>query len=267
MICFIHLYNGGGTDALDLNAIAGYADAWVRNIHIDSRKEFVSHHLGLMPAEKSEEAATSLALKLAQSKVQNVTAGPACNDPLYGEIEYEKRWLRTSKRKPIGILYDGFALQSIYFNLLPENETHFGHIHIAFTNQLLGTWDEHDLRYHVRVSAYGCPSIISTTGLVEAPAKPREFYLKKNLGADTLALKKEFAGRFIDYDDPRTTEVMKGYVMQALFYHLTGDPFCEDRDCRLYNGHWQQEVIHAQLEGAYEFCIRHEEALTRLGDE
>jgi len=263
----IHFYNGGGTDALDLNAIAGYVNARVRNACIDFRKEFISHHLDLVPVEKSEEAENSLALRLSQNKVQNVTARPARSEPLYGERDYEKRWLRAARRKPVGILYDGFAVQAMYCELLPENETRERHIHIAFTNQLLGTWDEHDLRYHARVSVYGCPSIISTSGLVEAPAKPREFYLQRNLGANTLALKKEFAESFIDYGDPRMTEVMKGYVMQALLYHLTGDPFCEDRDCRLYNGHWQQEVIHAQLKGAYEFCKKHEEALTCLCDE
>ena len=100
---------------------------------------------------------------------------------------------------------------------------------------------------------------------MEAPAKPREFYLKKNLGIDLITLKKEFAGRFIDYNDPRTTEIIKGYVMQALFYQLAGNPFCEDSNCRLYNGHWQEEVIHAQMGEDYEFCERHEELLARVG--
>ena len=66
------------------------------------------------------------------------------------------------------------------------------------------------------------------------------------------------------HDDPRLTEAMKGYVMQALFYHVTGDPFCEDRGCRLYNAHWQEEVIGAQLGGAYQLCPRHQGLLDEM---
>ncbi|MFC1860594.1 DUF6775 family putative metallopeptidase, partial [Chloroflexota bacterium] len=115
---------------------------------------------------------------------------------------------------------------------------------------------------------YGVPSIISTTGLVEAPAKPREYYLLKQqyerLGKDLTELKERFKGRFIDYEDERLTEVMKGYAMQAILYALTGDPFCEDKDCRLYNAHWQEELIFAQLGGEYEFCGRHTRILDSL---
>lgn len=52
--------------------------------------------------------------------------------------------------------------------------------------------------------------------------------------------------------------------MQAVVYYLTGDPFCEDRGCRLYNAHWREEMIYAQLESGYEFCARHEEVLGRM---
>ena len=99
---------------------------------------------------------------------------------------------------------------------------------------------------------------------MEGPAKPREFYLKKQMGIDPLVLKEEFKGRFIDYEDPRITEIMKGYVMQAIFFHLFGDPFCSDKNCRLYNAHWQEEVIHAQIESKYEFCLYHEEILKKI---
>jgi len=50
---------------------------------------------------------------------------------------------------------------------------------------------------------------------------------------------------------------MKGYVTQTVFYSLTGNPFCEDKDCLLYNAHWQEGAIFVQLESGYEFCKRH----------
>ncbi len=53
--------------------------------------------------------------------------------------------------------------------------------------------------------------------------------------------------------------------MQAVFYALTGDPFCEDKVCRLYNAHWQEDLLFAQLGGAYDFCPRHTALLQNLG--
>ena len=43
-------------------------------------------------------------------------------------------------------------------------------------------------------------------------------------------LKKEFAGRYIDYEDPRFGSIATGLVLQALFFFLTdGNPFCDDK--------------------------------------
>jgi hypothetical protein len=60
---------------------------------------------------------------------------------------------------------------------------------------------------------------------------------------------------------------MKGYVMQAIAYRLWGDPFCGDQNCRLYNAHWQEEVIRAQLESPYEFCPYHRQKFAELAKE
>lgn len=177
--------------------------------------------------------------------------------PLPAEIEYESRLIST--QKPSGLLYDGFSLQEIFRKLIPLQEHNLTHAHIVFTSRLFGTYE--DNRYHARVAVFGSPSLISTTGIVEAPAKPGEFYWKKQLGQDPAILKEVFRGRFIDSDDSRMTEVMKGYIMQAFFYHSSGNPFCDDPECRLYNAHWQEEVIKAQLEAKYEFCPLHEQAL------
>jgi hypothetical protein len=152
--------------------------------------------------------------------------------------------------------------------LLPQHERGLSFLHIVFTNQLLGTWGEG--RYHLRAAVFGFPGLLSTTGLVEAPAKPREFYVLKQQYAAmgmpdaVVELEQELGERVLRHGDPRLTEVMKGYVMQALFYHVTGDPFCEDRGCRLYNAHWQEEVIGAQLGGAYQLCPRHQGLLDEM---
>lgn len=269
---FVHIYDEGTAKTLDVEAIAGYIGGNLSSgTTVDVREEFFTWHLSRSAGTEKEKSIDVLAKKLASIKVRNPNKPDLSDEPMYGEIEYERRGLKNMSAKPAGILYDGFRLSSILHTLIPEEEASLDHIHIVFTHQLFGTWDENDARYHARVSIYGFPSIISTTGMVEAPAKPKEFYFLKQQYAAVgmsdavlLDLKQRFKGRFIDYDDERLTEVMKGYAMQAIFYHLTGDPFCDDRNCRLYNAHWQEELINAQLGPDYEFCAFHEEVLKRL---
>ena len=267
----VHLYHEGTASTLDIEAIARYLEGNLPSgVTVDVRGEFFRWHLSRLSETEKKEVTDTLAKRLASIKVRNPDSPDLSAKPMYGEIEYERRGLRDVSSKPAGILYDGFRLSSILYALISNEESGFDHVHIVFTHQLVGTWDEDDLRYHARVSVYGFPSIISTTGVVDAPAKPKDFYLLKQqyatLGmtyATLVELKEEFAGRFIDYEDERLTEVVKGYVMQVLFHNLAGEPFCDDKNCRLYNAHWQEEMINAQLGSEYEFCAEHREALKR----
>jgi hypothetical protein len=255
----IILYDEGSEEELDIEEIAEYLRKKLGKIPVDTR----GNPLAFCP-EKNQDYAR----KLASIKIQDASRKMASeSEPLYGEIEYEKRRI-LGKTRAFGVLYDGFLLSRILSEVIPREERSPGFIHIFFTNRLFATWDDNDRRYHLRTSIYSMPSIISTTGLVEAPAKPRQYYLLKQrymvLGKNLLELKEKFKGCFIDYKDEHLTEVMKGYAMQAVFYSLTGDPFCEDNGCRLYNAHWQEELIFAQLESQYEFCEHHAKVLDSL---
>ncbi len=240
-------------------------------LEVAVRDSFIRYHLGA----PTDEALSTLAQGFARAKVRNPSSQVQDFPPLPGEVEYERRRIADQGKKAWGLLYDGYELIGILQSLLPHLERNLSqHIHVVFTNQLFGTWDESDQRYHARVSVYGFPSILSTTGIVEAPAKPREYYFLKQqyaaLGmhdAAAAALDPQFHGQFIDHEDQRLTEVMKGYVMQAILYHLCGEPFCNDTSCRLYNAHWQQEVIKAQVEGEYDFCPFHQNMLQQLRED
>ena len=206
--------------------------------------------------------------------MKTVDRAPTERTPAHGEIEFERRRLARGDRGPFGVVYDGFGFQVLVRELMEAADIGLRRVHIALTNRLLGTWDRDDLRYHLRAILLGIPSIISTSGLVEAPAKPREFYLARHqLGVAArqelihALLKERFRGQFLDHDDPRLTEVVKGYAMQAVLYQLTGEAFCGDPDCRLFNAHWQAELIHAQLEAEREYCRRHDEMLEGLREE
>ncbi len=250
----IILYDEGTAEALDIEEIARYLVQKVGKVRVRVKgNPFASSF--------SQDKVSDYARKVAGTKIQEVSRKilPG-QEPLLGEIEYEKRRI-LGKTRAFGVMYDGIHLQRVFREIIPGDERSLDFLHIFFTNRLFATWDDSNKRYHLRTSVYSSPSIISTSGLIEAPAKPREYYLLRQqyeiLGKDLTELKERFNGSFIDYEDRRLTEVAKGYALQAAFYLLTGDPFCEDKGCRLYNAHWQEELIFAQLESGYEFCQRH----------
>ena len=256
----IALYDEGTAEALDMGEITRYLAQKMRRVKVEARGNPFALNL---PRDRVPDYAK----KIASTKIQGVSERmQAGQEPLYGEIEYEKRRIQGST-SAFGVLYDGFHLLRLFYEIMSREERRPELVHIFFTNRLLATWDDGDKRYHLRTSVFGIPSIVSTTGIIEAPARPKEYYLLKQhyerLGKDLTQLNDSFQGSFIGYEDSRLTEVAKGYAMQAVFYYLIGDPFCEDKGCRLYNAHWQEELIFAQLESGYEFCPRHNEFLDR----
>jgi len=151
--------------------------------------------------------------------------------------------------------------------------------HVILTPKLFATFDEplpcahgrgEQKRLHIRSAIFGFPSVISTSGIVEGPAKPKEYYLYKQKYAqlgiwdrEEAKIKQKFKGRFIDYDDKRMNEVLKGYTAQSLFFYITGEPFCKQKICRLYNAHWQEELIDSQIK-SHKFCLKHKKTLKQI---
>jgi putative metallopeptidase DUF6775 len=172
------------------------------------------------------------------------------------------------------ILYDGFMMQRLFETMINENEANTDHVHIVFEDRLVCTFSEEDWRYHARTILGGSPSIISTTGIIEAPAKPKEWYIKQmqvaayDVGSDgdendeiSLSNEKE---KYLDYGDCRINFVAVGYALQALFFFITeGNPFCNDTNCRLYNAHWQEQLIHSQIQSK-RLCNNHAELLHKF---
>lgn len=248
-----------------------YEEGDLRGLNLQNLGQYLAEKTGLRFRNQgniykrlSEERLEAIAQELARIKVKDPGKRFALGIPLQAEIDYERRRVRSTGWRVFGILYEGVLYQKIVSDLIFEDGLALDHCSILFTNQLFATWDRDNWRYHARVSLYGFPSLISIVGLVEAPAKPKEFYLRKQMGWPAELLKEEYRDRFLDHDDSRITEVLKGYAVQALLFHVTGDPFCEDRDCRLFNSHWQEEVLRCQINGCYEFCPSHEEVLNRL---
>jgi hypothetical protein len=150
------------------------------------------------------------------------------------------------------MIIDGFYLQRIYSRIMDKNELQLDHLHLIFEDNLVCTYDENDKRYHARPIICGSPSIISISSIIEGPAKPKGYYfkqmLKDLLSISSKEIQKQFADNFVSHDDPRLIHVATGYAIQAIFFFLTnGNPFCSQYPCRLFNSHWQEELIYTQV--------------------
>ncbi|MER3445319.1 MAG: hypothetical protein C4291_00120 [Candidatus Dadabacteria bacterium] len=212
------------------------------------------------------EEAIELSGRIAGARILDISAPiDEIREPIHGEIDVELKRLRGNESL-LGVLYDGLWLQRIFYKIMSERIPEFksGYIHIIFTSRLFGTYETG--RYHARVILTGLPSLISTSGIVEAPAKPKDYYWLKagfiRAGKDIQELDLLYRGRFIEYDDSRITKALSPYVLQSVFYEITGNPFCDNPDCCLYNSHWQEEVLKAQIGG--ELCGEHRDIIKRL---
>ncbi len=186
----------------------------------------------------------------------------ATGNTMLGTIRYEERALEHPEREG-GVLYDGHQIQQALNAALPETESDLEHAHVVHLDRAIGTWGEHDGRWHKRVAVLGQPAIVSVPGLYEAPAKPEAYYREKQkhalLSGDAPpreVLENRVDGEFLIEDDPRTTDALKGYVLAAYHYLETGKAFCENEACRLFDAHYHEDLIAAQLREP-EFCEAH----------
>ena len=239
---------------------------WLRERFPSHEVRVRSHLAEGTPADpyRREEALQQWARLWAEAKVFRPDERVEAPSPLSGEIEYERRRLLQRHRPLFGIVYDGEWLQAGLRAFLPPQERRLSDLHILFTGQLLASFDEGDLRYHLRTLIIGFPTLISLTGMVEAPAKPREYYFLRSLRLDDPRVWERPSEKWLVHHDERLTEVAKGFLLQAAFYQWLGEAFCQDSHCRLFNAHWQEELLQAQLGGPYELCPRHRELFKKL---
>lgn len=167
-------------------------------------------------------------------------------------------------------VYEGFLLAKFMRSFIDEKKQK--HLHLIFTSRLPLTWDEQSFRYHGRTFVCEHPmALISTTGLVEAPAKPKEYYLyelarqrmkESVLPFSSTPIEENTVLPFLTYDDPKMNECLKGIVLQSIFFLALMEPFCGDKSCRLYNAHWQEEMLEAQVDG--KLCGKHHALVEKI---
>lgn len=187
-----------------------------------------------------EEWVDWMAWHAAFAKVRNLESPPAEREPADLEVDKEARALR-GEGDPPGPLYDGTRLMEAYHGALPDELAAPGQPVVVLTDRLVGTFEGG--RYHVRYLVAGHPSIVSVPGFVDGPARDRSFYLAKQaLGSA------HDADRMVDDDhltrgDERLPTCVASAILQARSYTRTGEAFCSDEACRLYNPHWQEELL------------------------
>ncbi len=203
--------------------------------------------------------------------------------PTLVELAAERRGLGAHGRTSVGLLYDGMRVQWLMAELMSEERGLAGAgspppdatraaVHVVITARLLGTWAEADSRWHGHTILCGEPSIISTSGLVQAPTRPREYYQGQALTTTRLVprevveaeLQKRLADRMLLPNDPRMTQVVTGYVLQAAAFQATGSAFCAISTCRLYNARRQEELLKAQLSPEARLCPEHQALFTAM---
>lgn len=244
-----------------------YDEPSVPEIKLDKLAEFLkkTFHVSIQKRKNIFVGCNKeIAESLAATRIFNYRQEFQKHTPTREEIQFEMESFENSAKTENIILYDGFEFQKIIATLIPKEEDTLDNLHIIFTNKLTCTFDNSDSRYHGRTLIGSNPSIISTTGIIEAPAKPREYYLdlmtNYGQGLNIDVIKEKYKGQYLEYHDPRLDIIIQGYALQAIFYHITGEPFCELLNCRLNNAHWQRDLLFSQLEIG-NLCARHEKIL------
>lgn len=243
------------TTVADADAIGGWLDGRI-SARVKVRDRFLESH-------GDEELAEAFAGARVRSPGERETG-----NELLGTVRYEERAIEEPERAG-GVLYDGIALRRAFNAALPDDERGLDHLHVVVLDRALATWGDHDARWHKRVAVPGQPAIVSVPGLYEAPAKPEDYYREKErqalLSGDAPpreVLENEVEGDFLVSRDPRTTDALKGYVLAAVSLVETGEAFCPVEGCRLFDAHYQEDLVEAQLREP-EFCSEHAERYGR----
>ena len=207
------------------------------------------------------------AKRIATSRIFNPRKPYEKHTPSKEEILFEEENFRDTSKTENSVMYDGFEIQKILTELIPSNERESDFFHIFFTNKLTCTYDYNDYRYHGRALIGANPSMISTTGIIEAPAKPREYYLdlisNYTQGVNVESIKQKYKGTCLEYNDTRLSKIIEGYLLQTIFYFETHEAFCDKIECRLFNAHWQKDLIYSQIENG-KLCENHQQTLRKL---
>ena len=228
-----------------ISKIILYDEPAVPEIQIEKLIEFLTNTFNIKVQLKGnffKGIKQQICKDIASTKVFDLKNNYKKHIPTIKEIQFEKENHNISK--DMMSIYDGFELQNVIAqNISITEET----LHVIITNKLIGTFDQSDYRYHARVIVGANPMIISTTGMIEAPAKSKKYYIEQMTNIDKDKINESYKGEFLEYHDRRLNHIIEGCMLQVVLYYETGEAFCQDRECRLFNAHWQKDLLDLQV--------------------
>ncbi|WP_299292193.1 DUF6775 family putative metallopeptidase [Nitrosopumilus sp.] len=251
---------------MKLNKIILYDEPTVPEIEITHQKKFLESIFGLEIEIRDnffQNLQDEECRNIASKRVFELKKPFQQHDPTQDEIEIERSNKDMTENDEV-FLYDGYELEQIVAESIKEQN--LDTLHIIFTNKLTATFSEEDFRYHARALIGTNPTIISTTGIIEAPAKPKQYYMELigDFSEERIKeIKEKYKGQFLEYHDNRLGKIVEGYLLQAIFYVETGNAFCDNKDCRLFNAHWQKDLFESQLKNP-QLCEKHSKELEKL---
>jgi hypothetical protein len=206
-----------------------------------------------------EESLPDVAMRLARIRVLNASSPLLNDDPLPMEWKYEEVNLRKKESRKAGPVYSGLHFVALCRSVLSGTGRSLSEIlrTVIVTSQRLATHETD--RWHLRTVLMGAPSVISVSGIVEAPARPREYYVLKQ--SDPILAGEFLKARtdWLSHDDPRLTPVLRGFILQAIQFILdpAGFAFCDVSECVLSNPHWQAHLVRTHAAERLSLCPRH----------
>ena len=253
---------------MKISKIIIYKEPSVPKINLDKIKEFIFKEFRIKIEIRDNifnKLDKNTCEKIASTRIFNLKKSFEKHNPTVNEILIELENKDMSNKEEMA-LYDGIELNEIIKELIPKKENNQDTLHIIFTNKLTCTFDQNDFKYHARTWIGSNPAIISTTGIIEAPAKPKQYYIDiiTNISKESIEeIKKKYKGEFLEYNDPRLPDIVEGILLQIIFYYETGDAFCDNIQCRLFNAHWQKDLFISQIENK-KICEKHEKVLSKM---
>ncbi len=253
----IFIYDAPDAIGLDIALIGRHLADMLPHTQVETRTDFFTWHLGRFEPAQVEVLTAEIAARLEEREVHNLVA-PDRRDDLEPV---------TPESEDLGVVYQAEALQDVMRTLIPADETGSRHLHLVYITQCIGHWPPGESYFRLQIIQHGVPTIISTTGFVEAPALPREYTFRRaqlmTFGLERAAdeLDELFADRVFRHGDPRLNRVAMGYALQAVFRQAFGEEGCDVPTCPLHPATTHEELVRAHLDEDSRLCDRHAQML------
>jgi len=253
MLDTIYVYDAPDALGLNIGVVGQYLAELLPETQIETRTDFFTWQLGQFELPQVDMLAEQIAARLEEREVHDLV-----NPDLRADLSPI-----TPEERDLGAVYLAGPLQDVMRPLVPEAERGESSLHLAYITQCIGEFEAGQTLLRLRIVRHGEPTIISTTGFVEAPDLPREYIFRRaqllGFGMDDAAeeLDESFAGQALGHGDEGVTRVAIGYALQALFFRLFGEESCADTTCPLHRARTHDELFEAHLSDQSALCDRH----------